>query len=98
MSWRVCSASSSAQGAHVGVFMGQQPLGGLGIGLALLVLLVALGHGTHLGALARQGHEAWHVFHDVFAREQKIELGQALGVALQLSAQKGFHGGGPAPR
>jgi hypothetical protein len=62
----------------------------------LLVLLVALGHGADLGAFTRQGHEGVHVLHDVFAREQKIELGQALGVALELSAQKGFHGGGPS--
>jgi len=76
--------------------VGQQTFCGLGVGLALLVLLVALGHGAHLGAFARQGHEARHVFHDVFAREQKIKLGQALVVALELSAQKGFHGGGPS--
>ena len=75
MSWRGCSGRFHevrpglfvAEGAHVGVFVGQQTFCRLGIGLALLVLLVALGHGAHLGALARQGHEAWHVFHDVFA-------------------------------
>ena len=56
----------------------------LQVQLALLVACIALGHGGHIGVLARELHELRHVGHDVFAREQEVQLGQAVGVAFEL--------------
>ena len=48
----------------------------------VLPFLVRRDQGHHLGVFARQGHELCHVFHDVFAGQQKIQLGQTLNRAL----------------
>ncbi|GEQ74288.1 hypothetical protein CTTA_1293 [Comamonas testosteroni] len=42
---------------------------------------------------ARNGAVLLHVAHDVFAREQEIQLLQALGIAFELVAQKVLHRG-----
>jgi hypothetical protein len=83
---------------HVGIGLGivQQGLGFGQVGFALLQSGPAAGDDRHLGMLARQRHELFHVAQDVLARQQKIELGHALCVALQLSAHEGFHGEGAA--
>ena len=83
---------------HVGIGLGivQQGLGFGQVGFALLQAGPAAGDDRYLGMLARQRHELFHVAQDVLARQQKIELGQALCVALQLSAHEGFHGEGAA--
>ena len=76
---------------HVGVV--EHLLGAGDVGLALPVALIAAGDLGDFGMLARDGAVLRHVAHDVFAREQEVELAQALGVAFELVAQKGFHGG-----
>ena len=74
---------------HVGVL---QHLAGTGqVGLALEPAGVAAGDLRDLGMLAREHAVLRHVGHDVFAREQEVELLQAPGVALQLVAEKRFH-------
>ena len=64
---------------------------GLQIGQALLVARVALGHGGHFCMFARELHELRHVGHDVLAREQKVQLRQAIGVAFELLEEERFH-------
>ena len=61
------------------------------VGLALLVAGVAAGDLRHVGVFARDAAVLLHVAHDVFAREEKVQFVQALGVALQLAAQKILH-------
>jgi hypothetical protein len=62
------------------------------------VARIAASHLGHVGMLARQGHELLHVRHDVLARQQKVKLGQAQRIALELLAEKGFQGGDPVGR
>ena len=61
------------------------------VGAALAVTGIAAGHGGHIGVLAREFHELGHVGHDVFARKQKVQLGQTFGIAFELVNQKRFH-------
>ena len=76
----------SGQGMHlVGRWQfGLHLAGRLQIAQALFVAGVALCHGSHIGMFTRELHELRHVGHDVFAREQKIQLGQTVGVAFEL--------------
>ena len=76
---------------HVGV--GQHLAGTGQVGLALLVAGVAACDLRHLGVLDGDAPVLSHVAHDVFAREQEVQLAQALCIALQLASEKGFHGG-----
>ncbi len=76
---------------HVGVFQ-HLPRAGQ-VGLTLLVAGVAARDLGDLGMLARNAAVLLHVRHDVFAREQEVEFLQALRVAFQLAAEKGFHQG-----
>ena len=69
---------------HVGVV--QHLLSSAQVGFALSVTLVASSQNGHVSMLARQRHELLHVLHDVFARQQKIQLVQALGIAFELLA------------
>ena len=74
---------------HIGVI--EQLVRGGAVGLALLVAGVAAGDLRHVGVFARDAAVLLHVAHDVFAREEKVQFVQALGVALQLAAQKILH-------
>jgi hypothetical protein len=65
-------------------FVRQQGLRSLQILAAQLVPGVARGHGADLGMLARELQELRHVAHDVFTRQQKVQLMQPQGVALKL--------------
>lgn len=75
-------------GGHLGVVgaAGQHLLPSGQIRLALLVTCPAAGHRAHLGVLARQGQKLLHVLHDVFTREQKLQLPQTVGIAGKLLA------------
>jgi hypothetical protein len=61
------------------------------VSAALLKAGKARGHGADLGMFPRELQELRHVRHDVFAGQQKVQLGQAQGVAFQLLDEKGFH-------
>ena len=80
-------------GLHRRVGVLQHGLGGFKVGAVLQPFLIRRDQGHHLGMLARQHHELGHVLHDVFAGQQKIQLGQALHRALKLSAHERFHRG-----
>jgi hypothetical protein len=75
---------------HIGVV--QHLARGRQVRLALQVALVAARHLRHLGMLARDASVLRHVGHDVLAREQEVQLAEALRKALELLTQEGFHG------
>ena len=62
------------------------------IGLALLVARKTTGELSHFRMLLGDVAVLLHVGHDVFAREQEVQLIQAQCIALQLASEKGFHG------
>lgn len=62
------------------------------VGLALLIACPAAGHGRHFRMLARDRAVLGHVGHDVLAREQEVQLRQALRLAFELMAKEVFQG------
>jgi hypothetical protein len=42
---------------------------------------------------ARQRQELLHVFHDVLARQQELQLAEPRGISFELLAEEGFHAG-----
>ena len=80
---------------HVGILggagLGQHLARGRQIVFASAAAREAAGQLRDFGVLARQRHVLRHVGHDVLARQQEVELFEALGKAFQLLAEKGFH-------
>ena len=94
---RLASRVSSPAPGDVMVFRTTRHVGHVGIrqhllrsGQVLLTLQIARPpsrHRRHLGVLARELHELPHVGHHIRLGQQKIQLGQAVGMALELVAQ-----------
>ena len=78
-------------GLHTRVAVLQHGVRRIAVMRQLQPALVRRDQSGHLGVFARQRQKLRHVFHDVFTRQQKVQFGQALHIALELSAHKRLH-------